>query len=130
MTFRPVMLIVSTFALSKSAIEMISWLLKIVALAPSESGAETTGVPAQVTVLPAAESVIVTVMVPVVCSALIEFSVKRNVAVPAEVAPCATLPALVCVMLASAAGAAAVMRSEARSAALVPTLTAFFQILK
>jgi hypothetical protein len=63
-------------------------------------------------------------------SAAAEFSVNRKVAVPADVEPCATLPALVCVIEASAAGATAATRSEARSAALVPTLTAFFQIVK
>jgi hypothetical protein len=63
-------------------------------------------------------------------SAALDFSVKRNVAVLAEVVPCATLPALVWVMLANAAGATAVARREARSAALVAALIAFFQIVK
>ncbi len=107
---------------------MISWLPKIVALARANRRGDDRRA-GQVTVLPAAESVIVTVMVPVVWSALAEFSVKRNVA-GRRGGPCATLPALVCVIDGERAGAAAVMRSEARSAALVPTLTAFFQMLK
>jgi hypothetical protein len=56
--------------------------------------------------------------------------VKRKVAVLADVVPGATLPALVWVIEASAAGATVATRSEARSAALVPTLIAFFQIVK
>jgi hypothetical protein len=58
------------------------------------------------------------------------FSTNVKVAVPAEVDPCATLPALVWVTLANAAGATTVARSEATSAALVPKLIAFFARFK
>jgi hypothetical protein len=71
-----------------------------------------------------------TYMCPVAVNAAAEFSVKRKVASPADVVLCATSPALVCAIEASAAGATAVTRSEARSAALVATLIAFFQIVK
>ncbi len=53
-------------------------------------------------------------------------SVNRNVAAVADVPPRGTVPTPVTVVDASAAGATAVTRSEARSAALVPTLIAFF----
>jgi hypothetical protein len=52
------------------------------------------------------------------------------VRVPLDVPPTGMVPTDVTLTDASAAGAAAVMRSEARSAALVPTLKAFFQIVK
>jgi hypothetical protein len=69
-------------------------------------------------------------MVPVVVSAAFEFSTKVIVAVPADVVPTWTLPALTCVMLANADGATAVARSAATSAALVPRLSAFFRRFK
>ena len=57
---------------------------------------------------------------------------SENVKVAAfvDVAPRPTLPTPATVAEANAAGATAVARSEARSAALVATLMAFFQIVK
>jgi hypothetical protein len=99
--------------------------------APSEPGAESVGVPLNVTVpAPGDAGVIVTVNVPVAVSAAAEFSTNVKVAAVAEVPPCGIAPTPDTVIAASAAGAAAVARSAAMSAALVPMLNAFLRILK
>jgi hypothetical protein len=90
-------------------------------------------VPEKVTApAPGAAGVIVTVNEPA-ASVAIEFfdaSVNVKVAVLADVPLTGTLPAEATVIAANADGATAVARSEARSAALVAALTAFFQIVK
>jgi hypothetical protein len=56
--------------------------------------------------------------------------VKRSVSVPVDVPPTGMLPTDVTVTDASAGAAMAAVKREARSAALVPMLSAFFQIVK
>jgi len=58
------------------------------------------------------------------------FSVNVNDAAVPDVVPRAIVPALVTEVDANAAGAATVAKREPRSAALMPTLNAFFLILK
>ena len=67
---------------------------------------------------------------PAAGKAATEFSVKLKVAVPADVPPSGTVPALVTLVEANAAGAIAVAKREASSVAERPILPTFFAMFK
>jgi hypothetical protein len=84
------------------------------------------GVPTKLTE-PVVAGAIVTVNEPApFASDVANCSVKVKLTLLADVPPTGTLPALPTVMAANADGATAVARREARSAALVAALIAFF----
>ena len=100
-------------------------------LAPSEPGAVRVTGPMNPIVVAAAESVRVTVSVPLMLNAAIEFSVNTNAPALVEVVAARNVPTEVVPVEASAApGTTATVKSDARSRALPPRLAAFRRIDK
>ena len=127
--FNPVTKIDSMLAVSEPAILTVRMLPAMLAVAPSEPVEPAVlGVPVNVTAPRlGAAGAIVTVNEPdAFASEAIACSVNVKLTLAADVPPTGTLPALPTVMAANADGATAVARREARSAALVAALIAFF----
>ena len=128
--FRPVMKMDSLLSRSEPAMLTVSTLPAMLAVAPSEPVDPTVlGVPTKVTApVTGAAGAIVTVNEPAAFVGIEAMASSLNVKLTllAEVPPTGTLPALPTVMAANADGATAVARREARSAALVAALIAFF----
>jgi hypothetical protein len=127
--FRPETVICSTLFEAAPVVVTVNVLPLTARLAPSEAGAARTP-PLKLRVFWLLASRIVTVRVPGPVNEVAEFSVKVKLAVPVDVDPAAMDPAETTDVLANAAGATTVARSEATSAALVPRLSAFFARFK